>query len=198
MSIYNSDPEKILVTRLINGNESAFCKLYALYKNRLICFAMKFVKSRELAEDIFQDTFTAIWQNREFLDPELPFAPYVYTITKNRLLNLLHNIERDQKLKNHLLSGAIDFSNDTENSILSTDLSQLLDRALQLLTPQQRRVFEMSRTEMKSHKEIAQELNISVYTVQQHISASLKVIKDFLFKYGGTCSGLLLLLLSFK
>ncbi|MDR2947707.1 MAG: sigma-70 family RNA polymerase sigma factor, partial [Prevotella sp.] len=151
MSIYNSDPEKILVTRLINGNESAFCKLYALYKNRLICFAMKFVKSRELAEDIFQDTFTAIWQNREFLDPELPFSSYVYTITKNRLLNLLHNIERDQKLKNHLLSGAIDFSNETENSILSTDLSQLLDRALQLLTPQQRRVFEMSRTEMKSH-----------------------------------------------
>ena len=196
MSIYDSDAEKILVTGLINGDESAFCRLYALYKDRLIFFAMKFVRSSELAEDVFQDTFIVIWQNREFLNPEMPFAPYVYTITKNRLLNLLHNIERDQKLKNHLLSGAIDFTNDTENSILSTDLSQLLDKALELLTPQQRRVFEMSRTEMKSHKEIAQELNISVYTVQQHISVSLKIIKDFLFKYGGACSSLLLLLLS--
>lgn len=195
MSIYNSDAERILVTGLINGDKSAFCKLYALYKERLIYFAIRFVKSKELAEDIFQDTFTVIWQNRSFLNPDMPFAPYVYTIIKNRLLNLLHNIEKDQKLKDHLLAGAVDFTNETENSILTTDLSQLLDKALNLLTPQQRRVFEMSRTEMKSHKEIAEELNISVYTVQQHISASLKVIRDFLSKYGGSCTTLLLITL---
>lgn len=55
--------ERILVQRLIEGDEDAFCELYAAYKNRLIFFAMRFLKSREYAEDIFQDAFTVIWQD---------------------------------------------------------------------------------------------------------------------------------------
>ena len=56
--------ERELVLRLIDGDEDAFCELYAAYKNRLLYFAMKFVKSREFAEDIFQDAFTVVWQSR--------------------------------------------------------------------------------------------------------------------------------------
>ena len=52
--------ERSLVLRLIDGNEDAFCELYAAYKNRLIYFAMRFLKSREYAEDVFQDAFTII------------------------------------------------------------------------------------------------------------------------------------------
>lgn len=58
--------ERELVLRLIDGDEDAFCELYAAYKNRLLYFAMKFVKSREFAEDIFQDAFTVVWQSRRF------------------------------------------------------------------------------------------------------------------------------------
>jgi RNA polymerase sigma-70 factor (ECF subfamily) len=59
--------ECILVQRLIEDDEDAFCELYAAYKNRLIFFAMRFLKSREYAEDIFQDAFTVIWQGRRFI-----------------------------------------------------------------------------------------------------------------------------------
>ena len=61
--------ERELVLRLIDGDEDAFCELYAAYKNRLLYFAMKFVKSREFAEDIFQDAFTVVWQSRRFINP---------------------------------------------------------------------------------------------------------------------------------
>ncbi|WP_286471794.1 RNA polymerase sigma factor, partial [Parabacteroides goldsteinii] len=60
----NSEQEKILIAGLIQDDESAFCELYALYKNRLMFFAMKFLKSKEFAEDVFQDAFTSVWQNR--------------------------------------------------------------------------------------------------------------------------------------
>lgn len=190
----NSEQEKILIAGLIQDNESAFCELYALYKNRLMFFAMKFLKSKEFAEDVFQDAFTSVWQNRRFLNPDSPFAPYVYTIVKNRILNLLAGIEKEQQLKNIILSGSVDMTNDTEDKILDDDLNQLLEKALLDLTSQQRRIFDMSRKEMKSHKEIAEELNISVYTVQQHISASLKVIRSYLVKYSGTYADLLVLL----
>ena len=190
----NSEQEKILIAGLIQDDESAFCELYALYKNRLMFFAMKFLKSKEFAEDVFQDAFTSVWQNRRFLNPDSPFAPYVYTIVKNRILNLLAGIEKEQKIKNIILSGSVDVTNDTEDKILDDDLNQLLEKALLDLTSQQRRIFDMSRKEMKSHKEIAEELNISVYTVQQHISASLKVIRSYLVKYSGTYADLLVLL----
>lgn len=60
----SSEKERELVLKLIQGNEDAFCRLYSSYKHRLIYFAMKFLKSSEFAEDIFQDTFTTIWQTR--------------------------------------------------------------------------------------------------------------------------------------
>ena len=190
----NSEQEKKLIASLIHDDESAFCELYALYKNRLMYFAMKFLKSREFAEDVFQDAFTSVWQNRRFLNPDSPFAPYIYTIVKNRILNLLAGIEKEQQLKDIILKGSVDITNDTEDKIVDADLNQWLEKALQDLTSQQRRIFELSRKEMKSHKEIAEELNISVYTVQQHISASLKVIRSYLVKYAGTYADLLLLL----
>ena len=59
--------ERSLVLRLIEGDEDAFCELYAAYKNRLIYFAMRFLKSREYAEDIFQDAFAVVWQGRRFI-----------------------------------------------------------------------------------------------------------------------------------
>lgn len=190
----NSEQEHELIVRLLNDDETAFCELYALYKNRLMYFTMTFLKSREFAEDIYQDAFASVWQNRRFLNPESPFAPYVYTIVKNRILNVLAGIEKEQQLKNKILLAAVEVYNGTEEAILDADLNELLNKALLNLTVQQRKIFDMSRKEMKSHKEIADELGISIYTVQQHISASLKVIRTYLAKYAGTYTDLLLLL----
>lgn len=67
----NFSEERSLILRLIEGDEDAFCELYATYKNRLIYFAMRFLKSREYAEDVFQDVFTVVWQSRRFINPDL-------------------------------------------------------------------------------------------------------------------------------
>jgi RNA polymerase sigma-70 factor (ECF subfamily) len=77
--------EQHLVIGLLNDDESAFCELYALYKRRLIYCALRFVKSKELAEDVFQDAFALVWQNRRFLNPNLPFVPYIYDYKESYL-----------------------------------------------------------------------------------------------------------------
>lgn len=189
-----SESEKKLIQGILRDDEAAFCELYALYKDRLMYFAMRYVKSKEFAEDVFQDAFASVWQNRRFLNPNLPFAPYIYTIIKNRILNLLAGIHKESELKKAILSHALEVTNETENTILDADFGQLLSKAFEQLTPQQKRIFRLSRNEMKSHKEIAEELGLSVYTVQQHISAALKIIRAYLKKYAGTYADLLLLL----
>ena len=180
--INNFSVERSLVIRLIAGDEGAFCELYAAYKNRLIYFAMRFLKSREYAEDIFQDAFTVVWQTRRFINPEASFSSYLYTIVRNRILNQLRDMANEDQLKEQILSQAIDSTNETNNHILLNDLKELISHALQQLTPRQREIFEMSREKQMSHKEIAEALGISINTVQEHISISLRLVRDYLKK----------------
>ena len=178
--------ERALVLRLIGGDEDAFCELYAAYKNRQIYFAMRFLKSREYAEDVFQDAFTVVWQSRRFIDPDASFSSYLYTIIRNRLLNQLRDAANEEKLKESILSQALDYTDDTKREVMLNDLKFIISRALEQLTPRQREIFEMSREAQLSHKEIAGELGISVNTVQEHISSSLKIIRTYLIKYSGS------------
>lgn len=191
----NFSEERSLILRLIEGDEDAFCELYATYKNRLIYFAMRFLKSREYAEDVFQDAFTVVWQSRRFINPDASFSSYLYTIMRNRILNQLCNAANEEKLKESILSQALDYTEDTKREVMLNDLKSLISHALQQLTPRQREVFEMSREAQLSHKEIADKLGISVNTVQEHISTSLKLIRTYLIKYSGSEYVDLLLLL---
>lgn len=191
----NFSEERSLILRLIEGGEDAFCELYATYKNRLIYFAMRFLKSREYAEDVFQDAFTVVWQSRRFINPDASFSSYLYTIMRNRILNQLRNAANEEKLKESILSQALDYTEDTKREVMLNDLKSLISHALQQLTPRQREIFEMSREAQLSHKEIADKLGISVNTVQEHISTSLKLIRTYLIKYSGSEYVDLLLLL---
>lgn len=191
----NFSEERSLILRLIGGDEDAFCELYATYINRLIYFAMRFLKSREYAEDVFQDAFTVVWQSRRFINPDASFSSYLYTIMRNRILNQLRNAANEEKLKESILSQALDYTEDTKREVMLNDLKSLISHALQQLTPRQREIFEMSREAQLSHKEIADKLGISVNTVQEHISISLKLIRTYLIKYSGSEYVDLLLLL---
>lgn len=191
----NFSEERSLILRLIGGDEDAFCELYATYKNRLIYFAMRFLKSREYAEDVFQDAFTVVWQSRRFINPDASFSSYLYTIMRNRILKQLRNAANEEKLKESILSQALDYTEDTKREVMLNDLKSLISHALQQLTPRQREIFEMSREAQLSHKEIADKLGISINTVQEHISTSLKLIRTYLIKYSGSEYVDLLLLL---
>lgn len=187
--------ERSLVLRLIDGDEDAFCELYASYKNRLIYFAMRFLKSREYAEDVFQDAFTVIWQGRRFINPDTSFSSYLYTIVRSRVLNQLRDLDNQDKLKEQILAQAVDYTEDTKHRIMADDLRHLIACAMQQLTVRQREVFRMSREKQMSHQEIADALGISINTVQEHISTSLRVLRVYLEKHKVLGADLILLLI---
>ena len=161
--------EHTLVLRLIEGDENAFCELYAAYKNRLIYFAMRFLKSREYAEDVFQDAFAVVWQTRRFINPDTSFSSYLYTIVRNRILNQLRDLANQDKLREQIFSQAVDYTNETKDEILVNDLRQFITRALQQLTPRQREIFEMSREQQMSHREIAERIYFYIIKDTTHI-----------------------------
>ena len=128
--------------------------------------------------------------------PDLPFSTYLYTIVRNRILNLMRNIDAEDNLKEYILSQAIDYTEKTHEKIVENDLQNVLSKALSKLTDRQQEIFDMSRNQGLSYKEIAARLNISVNTVHVHISTALKILQDYLRKNYGAYSELILILLS--
>mgnify|MGYP000766416775 FL=1 len=152
------------------------------------------MKSREYAEDIFQDAFAVVWQGRRFINPDASFSAYLYTIVRNRILNQLRDLSNQDKLREQILSQAVNYTNETKDEIIANDLRQFISRALQQLTPRQREIFQMSRERQMSHREIAEVLGISVNTVQESISISLRTLRTYLEKNSIVSADLILLL----
>lgn len=180
----NNDEESRLIERLILGEEKAFCKLYVQYKPRLFKFAIALLKSQNVAEDICQDIFFNIWENRYFLKCGTSFSSFLFSMARNRIINYLRDESCHKRILESLYEQAIDFDNSTKNTILANDLGEHMKHAVKLLSNRQREVFELSRHHMLTNKEIAEQLNISISTVQDHLSASLKIIRTYFKKEG--------------
>lgn len=190
--------DKMFTRNSIETDEHIFCELYAMYKNRLIYYAIRLVKSRELAEDIVQDAFISIWLNRKNIDTDQSISSYLFTIVHNRILNQLKNIDNELRLKEALLKNAVDYTTETENKLIEKDFENILNNLMLNLTPQQQRIFKMSRELRMSHKEIAEELGISLHTVNQHITEALQIIRSKLSKYPNILTDCVILFLLFN
>lgn len=189
--------DKELVQQLTNNNELAFIELYVRYKDRLLCFCLNFIKSRDEAEDLVQELFLFIWESRFFLKPHLSFSSYLYTIAHHRILNYFRKIEFQRKVEN-LISEQLPQEEDVIiSNIVFNEYQEILKLTISKLPPKRQCIFNMSREMNLSHKEIAESLNISIYTVQEHISESLRFIKKQFSKCTDVHFGGLLFILQF-
>lgn len=111
----NNDEESRLIERLILGEEKAFCKLYVQYKPRLFKFAIALLKSQNVAEDICQDIFFNIWENRYFLKCGTSFSSFLFSMARNRIINYLRDESCHKRILESLYEQAIDFHNSTKN-----------------------------------------------------------------------------------
>ena len=170
-----SDEE--LLYFLKSNNAAAFEEIYNRYWSKLYVIAYKRVQHREVAEEIVQDFFTSFWINREKIQIHTLLKAYMFTSIKYLVLNhIKKNIS--QRTYSHYLNlqqEKPDFS--TEENILLNDLKYNLEREVNLLPPKCRKVYELSRNENKSNKEISVELSISEKTVENHITRALRQLK---------------------
>lgn len=170
-----SDAE--LVAYLRNGDENAFTEIYNRYKGILHVHAYKKLGSFEEAKDVLQDMFTWIWNNRESLPYTENIAGYLYTITKNKVLNVIAH-------KKIVYKYAASFDKFMDKGVFITDLivqenelANIIEREIEALPPKMREVFIMSRQLNLSHREISEQLGISESTVKYHVKTALKVLR---------------------
>lgn len=189
----NEPNEAELIVRLRNSEEPAFAIVFKIYKSKLYSFAWRFLKSRELSEEIVQETLLTLWSHRLTVKTDCPLGPYLYTIARRLTLNALRNAATATAAREKLWINLSEAHNETEESVLLADLSEFIDKAIAKLTPQQQTIFKLSRYEGKSHEEIAALLNISKNTVNNHLVEGLKSLRLDM-KNSGISYGMLLFL----
>ena len=177
MSDLIPNPDTILVNRLREGDKVALTELYNIYWQSLFMYAYNVLKDRELCEDIIQDIFMNIWNNREKLQIKISLRSYLYACARYHVFNQF----RKNKDKIH-----VEFFNDLdkrfqyttpETEMMHKELVQQINAVIETLPEKCQLVYKLSREEQLSHKEIADRLYISPKTVENHITKALQIIR---------------------
>jgi RNA polymerase sigma-70 factor, ECF subfamily len=175
-----SDAE--LMREIKEDNMFAFDSLYKRYSNRLYKFAFSILKSTEESENILQDVFLNLWEKRHNVEKESSVKYYIFTITYNSAISLIRKKAKESQFFDHLKS-LQDINQDMPSLELEyNELTTALKDIINLLPQRQKEVYLLHKEEGLKYQEIAERLNISVNTIETHMSRALKTIQDKLGK----------------
>lgn len=174
-----SDDELLLSFQ--SGDDSAFELIYDRYWGILYRHARKMLQDDEDAKDMVQEVFSTLWTKRKKPVnpmPTPPLAALLYTITRNKILDQL----KHAKIKsNYLDSLQLELSPHNplpDSLVIADELARQIEKEVQALPKKMREIFELSRKEYKTHKEISAQLNISDKTVKKQVSNALNILKN--------------------
>lgn len=170
--------ERRLLAQLKKGSLIAFDGLFDHYSSRLFYFAFGYLKSEADAEEIVQEVFMKVWERRTFIKEELSFKSYLFTIAYNAIQKQFIKRNYQREYCNSLLLSADETDNVTVEGVNYHSLKELVDRLVNQLPPRRKEVYIKSRNEGLSTKEIAQEMNISIKTVENQLTQALKFLKE--------------------
>ena len=170
--------------RIKMGDEQAFELLYRRYFVRLCAFANKFLGNPQSSEEVVQDIFLKLWENRSTLRSDESGKSFLFQAVHNKSLNLLAHekvVNRYSEMIKAVYSQPEEF--DAHDSLMAKELNINIQSIISELAPECKRIFIMSRTEGKKHQEIAEELHISIKTVETQINRALKKLRIELSDY---------------
>lgn len=170
-----------------------FEQLFKSHFQYLVNYGVQYVQDSNTAEDIVQKVFITLWEKRTSINPNQSVKSYLFTAVRNKCLNYIRDNKKYRSQVLDLDCGEFDIIE--EETAPQEELKQQIEHALNQLPDKCRKVFELSRLHNLKYKEIANELDISVKTVEAHMSKALKTLRTLLSK---TPTKLLLILFFIK
>jgi len=180
MIIY-SDEE--LMQEIKADNMFAFDILYKKYCKRIFKFAFSILKSPEESENLVQDVFLNLWENRLNVEKNSSIKSYVFTITYNSAVSIIRKKVRESEFVEYLKSLQEVGEESVDVALEYKELTDKLERILNELPQRQKEVYLMHRVEGLKYIQIAEILKISVNTIENHMSRALKTIRQKLGNY---------------
>jgi RNA polymerase sigma-70 factor (ECF subfamily) len=178
-----SDEELMLEIKA--ENMFAFDLLYKKYSRRLYKFGYSILKSQAEAEDLIQDVFLNLWKNRCNVEKDSSIKSYVFTIAYNSAISIIRKKAKESEFVEYLKSlQELNINEEPVNVELEyNELTNKLDEIIKALPQRQKEVYLLHRVEGLKYNEIAERLNISNNTIENHMSRALKTIREKLGSY---------------
>lgn len=176
-------PEQLQIKELSQGGITAFEMLFKTYYQPLCNYAYTFLQDKEDAEEIVQSTFLLVWEKRDTLAIRTSVKPYLYAMVRNACLNVIKHEKIKQKFAGEEMALADRGHDSVNHAIATNELENRIKAALEALPEQCRLVFKLSRFEELKYAEIAEQLNISIKTVENHMGKALKIMREQLKDY---------------
>ena len=177
--VLKSQKSNDLASRLRNDDINAFNTLYWEYHVAVYANTLKLIKDPVLAEDIVQEVFVALWGKRHTIDPEQDIAGWLFVISHHKTVDQLK-----RKLKQALAQKNLSIITEDHSMVVNADLKEeqlnAIEEAMDHLSPQKRKVFELCKVQGRTYKKAAEELHISKYTVKEYLSEALVSIKKYI------------------
>lgn len=175
---FDDNEQQRLVIQLSKGSYKAFDVLYKAYFDLLYGYVFRLIRSHEATQEVVQNTFMKIWQNRENLDADLSFKAYLFKIAKNDIMDSLR-----KSVSNPVFEDYLSYSEHEKLSIHAEQefdiemFNLLLNKAKSKLSPRQAEVFELIKEDGLTPAEAAQKLALSEQVVYNYLSQSLSILR---------------------
>ncbi|MEO9804867.1 MAG: RNA polymerase sigma-70 factor [Reichenbachiella sp.] len=170
--------EDELILRLSNHDRGAFEQIFRTYYADLCKFCMKYVRDEQVAEEVVQEVFINIWERRSNLTITTSIKSYLFTAIRNRSFNYLKlQLPKEQKKVDLEGIGFLEADN-REQEMIMDELRHHVHAAIEALPNKCQIIFNLSRNAGMTYKEIAEELDISVKTVENQIGLALKKLRE--------------------
>ena len=170
--------------RIVNGDKQAFELIYRQYFARLCAFANKFLHNHSEAEEVVQDVFLMLWENCAMLRSDESLKSFLFQAVHNKSLNVLAHqkvTSRYSEMIRAVYANPEEF--DVHESLMAKELNLRIQIIVNDLAPECKKIFLLSRANGKKQLEIAEELNISIKTVETQINRALKKFRIALSDY---------------
>lgn len=169
--------EKDILERLKLGDEQAYKFIFDEYYAPLTAFANKYLRDLDVSKEISQNAFVKIFEKRESIEISKNFKAYLYQIVYNDCISYIRNQKRKES---HIdeIKNLYEHSVDYEQLVHQTEEEYKLYQLIEQLPPQCKAIFKLSRFENRKNSEIAEELKISIRTVETQISKAIKYLKS--------------------
>ena len=175
----------LIIKQLQDGNEKVFEQIVREYWPRMFKFALIYTQNNETSQELVQDTFLVLWNNRAILKDNTNLITYLMVVLQNKFLNLLEQSRIRQLYIEEIYDETIYqranlyvLQDEASQIVESEDLHKAIERALSKLPEKTREIFMLSRYDGLKNQQIAETKNISQKTVEYHISKALQILKE--------------------